>query len=118
MKASQALRWARLHAGLSQRALSVRTRIPQSTIARIEADGVDPRFNTLERLLQGCGCEMEVAPVLGHGVDRSLIRAFLRLSPTQRVARLAEEARWLATLDGAARQMRGPAPKRHQRSHP
>ena len=55
MQARTLLRTERGRAGLTQRQLSERTRIPQSTIARIETGLTDPRASTLNSLLIGCG---------------------------------------------------------------
>ena len=101
MKASRALRWARLTAGLSQRALAEKSGIPQSSIARIEAGTVDPRVGTLDRLLSACGFDLEVEPRLGEGVDRSQIREMLALSPAERLARITEEVNLVQRLSGA-----------------
>jgi hypothetical protein len=38
---------------------------------------------------------------LGQGVDRTLIRAMLRLTPAQRVSRLKKEARFFRLLRSA-----------------
>lgn len=103
MNAARALRWARRGAGLSQRALSRHTGVPQSTIGRIEAGKADPRVGTLLRLLRACGYGLEVQPALGEGIDRSLIGEMLALRPSDRVERLAVEARFLAALDTARR---------------
>ncbi len=99
MRAAGELRWARLRAGLSQRALAARAGVRQSTIGRIEAGEVDPRLSTLTRLLRACGFDVEVERALGEGVDRSVIREMLALNPAERVARLAAEARFLALVD-------------------
>src|SRR6266849_6523606 len=103
MKASRALRWARLTAGLSQRALSEKSGVPQSTIGRIESDAIDPRTKTLNRLLRACGFDLEVEPLLGQGVDRTLIRDRLALSPAERLAHVTEEVEDLNRFLGAAR---------------
>jgi len=55
----------------------------------------------MDRLLRACGFDLEVAPALGEGVDLSLIRELLSLSPTVRVARLAADARFDRALDTA-----------------
>ncbi len=55
-----------------------------------------PRINTLTRLLSACGETIEVLPCEGVGVDRTGIRALLRLTPAQRLGTLREEA---STLD-------------------
>jgi len=101
MKATALLRRARREAGLSQRALAARAGVLQSTIGRIEIGAVDPRFDTITRLLRACGFGLEITPTLGAGVDRSLIREMLSLTPTDRVARLTAEARFLHALDRA-----------------
>ncbi len=84
--AARMLRHARRRAGLTQRALSANTGVPQETIARIEAARVDPRISTLDRLLEGCGYGLEHQPRLGIGIDRSQINALLALTPSQRLA--------------------------------
>jgi predicted transcriptional regulator len=102
MRAARALRWARRRAGLSQRALAEKSGLPQSTIGRIEAGTVDPRVGTLTRLLRACGFDLEVEPLLGVGIDRTLIRECLALTPAERIAR-ADEATGVFALFGAAR---------------
>src|SRR4051794_20032312 len=55
MDARTLLRTERHRAGLTQRMLSDRTGVPQSTIARIETGQTDPRASTINTLLIGCG---------------------------------------------------------------
>lgn len=55
---------------------------------------------------------------LGEGVDRTLIRAMLRLTPAQRVSRLKKEARFFrllraARIAAAHRPTAGPPEPRH-----
>ncbi len=100
-----AVRHARRRAGLSQRALSERTGVPQSTIARVESSFVDPRVSTIVKLLSACGEELEALPRLGEGIDRTGIRENLKLTDAQRfdravaasrnVQRLKESIRWM-----------------------
>jgi predicted transcriptional regulator len=78
------LRHARRRAGLTQRQLAANVGIPQETIARIEAGRADPRVETLDRLLEGCGFGLESMPRLGIGVDRTQIRELLAMSPADR----------------------------------
>lgn len=92
MKASVALRAARSEAGLSQRDLAHRAHMPQPAIARIEQGRVTPRVDTLDHLLAACGIDLGVTPRLGDGIDRSLIRRLLRLSPRQRLDLAVTEA--------------------------
>jgi transcriptional regulator with XRE-family HTH domain len=98
MNVGRTLRQARRRARLSQRALAARTGIAQPTIARIESGDHSPRLATLEALLDACGESLEALPRAGDGVDRTLIRALLALSPAERVATLPAEAAFLDRL--------------------
>lgn len=88
MTAGALLREARRGAGLGQRELARRAGIPQPTLSRIERGLASPRFETLDRLLRECGLELNLIRRPGLGVDRTLIRERLRLTPSER-ARLA-----------------------------
>jgi transcriptional regulator with XRE-family HTH domain len=103
VKAARALRYGRRRAGLTQRELAQRTGVPQSTIGRIESGAVDPRVGTLTTLLRACGFDLEVAPLLGQGVDRSQVREHLEATPLERLSQLSQDARVLAQLDAALR---------------
>src|SRR5258708_40144444 len=92
MRAANILRAARAHAGLTQRALSVRAGVPQPTIAAIEIGRQDPRYATLERLVRACGQDLDLVPAPGEGVDRTQFRSTLRLSPAPRLAPAAQGA--------------------------
>jgi len=65
--------------------------VPQPMVARIETGAVIPRVDTLDRLLAACGEGMESAPRPGLGLDRTVARNLLRLSPARR-ARVAAES--------------------------
>jgi transcriptional regulator with XRE-family HTH domain len=91
MQADQLLRQARRRAGVSQRELARRTGIAQPTIARIETGDAVPRVDTLNCLLQACGEELDALPRLGVGLDRTVIRGLLALSPAERMASLHAE---------------------------
>lgn len=64
----------------------------QPAVARIETGKVIPRVDTLDRLLRATGQDLSLIPRLGTGVDRSVIRELLRLTPGQRARLAAEEA--------------------------
>jgi predicted transcriptional regulator len=82
------LKEARRGVGLSQRALARLAGVAQPTVARIESGVVVPRVDTLDRLLRACGKDLELVERAGRGLDRTLIRERLKLSPAER-ARLA-----------------------------
>lgn len=89
---------ARLGAGLSQRELARRSGVPQAAISRIEHGIVSPRVETLDRLLRSCGRDVVVVQRPGTGLDRSLIRERLRLTPTERARQAVrewEKTRWI-----------------------
>ena len=95
---ARVLRDARKRAGLSQRALARLVGLPQSEVARIELGTLTPRVDTLDRALAGCGEGLETRARLGVGVDRTVIRELLRLTPGQRARLAAQEARNLEGL--------------------
>ena len=103
MNVAEELRAARAAAQLTQRELSARTGVAQPTIARIELGLVDPRLATLQRLLGACGRTLTAAPLAGAGIDRTQIRAMLRLSPIDRVRLLRDDADGLRRLEAARR---------------
>jgi transcriptional regulator with XRE-family HTH domain len=88
MTAGAFLKEARRSAGFSQRELARRAGVAQPVLSRIERGHASPRFETLDRLLRQCGKGLELVERPGLGVDRTLIRDRLRLSPGAR-ARLA-----------------------------
>jgi transcriptional regulator with XRE-family HTH domain len=90
MDAAVTLRRARRRAGLSQRELAAEAGTPQPTIARIERGHEVPRVDTLDRLLRACLQTLDTRPTGGAGVDRTLIREMLRLTPEQRLRRGAD----------------------------
>lgn len=98
---ARALRQARRRADLSQRDLSARTGVPQSTIGRIEASLVDPRVSTLDRLLRACGDELDAVPRRGIGVDRTLSQDLLRHPVPDRIDQMARASRGVARLRDA-----------------
>lgn len=92
------LRAARKRAGMTQRVLAAAAAVPQATVARIEAGSVSPRVETLAHLLRASGHELAVAPRLGDGVDRSLIRDRLRMTAAQRIRLAVEEVRGMPAI--------------------
>ena len=60
---STQLRVLRNFCGLSQAALSKKTRIVQPEIARIERADSNPKARTLERMAKGLGARVEIVPL-------------------------------------------------------
>lgn len=92
------IRFCRLRAGLTQHELSRRAGISQPALARIEAGRVTPRIDTAARIYRECGMRLEPVLRAGLGVDRTTIRRMLALTPRQRLALAAREARNLSAL--------------------
>ncbi len=103
MYSARVLRAARRRAGLSQRELASAAGVPQPVIARIESGRVRPRVDTLDNLLRHCGETLEARPIRGIGVDRSLMRELLRLTPGERLRLASREAQSLSRLLASAR---------------
>lgn len=93
-----AVRYCRIRAGMTQQELATRAGITQPALARIELGQVNPRMDTVRRLLESCGMSLELRPLPGKGVDRSSIRRMLALTPAQRLNLAAREARNLARI--------------------
>ena len=98
MYAARQVRWARRHAGISQRELSRRTGVAQSTISRVETGELDPGVSTFRALLRGCGYDVELAPARGYGVDRGLIAGLLALPAEERLRRGVASANAVRSL--------------------
>ena len=101
MTAASRVNQARRAAGITQRELSRRTRVPQSAIARIEGGHQIPRADTLDKLLEACGFELRLGPVRGGGVDQSLIDHWLELTPAARAEGTSDYGRALDRLRAA-----------------
>ena len=87
MTAGEKLHEARTRHGVSQAQLAKRAGTTQSVISRIERGGVSPSVETMRSLLHLLGEDLELsARPRDTGIDRSLIRERLRLSPAERVA--------------------------------
>jgi transcriptional regulator with XRE-family HTH domain len=69
---------------MTQRDLAAASGVPQPSVARIERGVTVPRVDTFQRLLTAADQQLMVEPRLGKGVDRTLIRAMLAMTPEQR----------------------------------
>jgi DNA-binding XRE family transcriptional regulator len=80
------LRDARSRAGLTQRQLGLRLGITQAAVAKLERPGANPTIETLAGAIWATGHRLQLSTPTRHvGVDESLIRKQLELSPLQRL---------------------------------
>jgi transcriptional regulator with XRE-family HTH domain len=104
---STLLRDARRQAGLTQRQLSLRLGVSQAAIAKLERPGANPTFQTLAGALWSTGHRLELAaPPRSGGIDESLVRQQLELSPAERLRGLEAmhaQARALALAGARSR---------------
>jgi transcriptional regulator with XRE-family HTH domain len=100
------LRRERLHRGVSQSSLAIRTGVPQSAISRIETGREVPSLERWARLLAGLGLrpETELVP-LAEPPSEPQHTAYLRtrLSPAERLEQAAGWARLRDEIHGKAR---------------
>lgn len=102
MNAARTVRYARRRAGLTQRVLAAKAGVPQPAVARIERGAVAPRLDSVLQLLRAAGFTLEVVPLIGDGVDRTLIQASLERSPEERIRGATVAAQNLRTFLEAA----------------
>lgn len=77
---------ARARHGVSQKQLAMRASTTQSAISRIERDRVSPSVETLRELLYLLGEDLELRGARrDFGIDRTLIRERLKLTPSERL---------------------------------
>lgn len=87
--AATLIRKARTDAGLSQAALAKRVGVSQAAIAKLERPGSNPTIDTLDDVLWAAGQRLGLtATERQPGVDESLIRQQLELSPAERLRQL------------------------------
>jgi transcriptional regulator with XRE-family HTH domain len=101
------LKDARTRAGLTQAELGRRLDISQAAVARLERPGANPTVATLEDALWATGHRLTLdAPARRPGVDESLIRQQLELTPAERVRGIETmytQARMLALAGARSR---------------
>lgn len=97
------LKDARRRAGLSQAGLARRLGISQAAIAKLERPGANPTVETLDRVLSATGRRLTLSTSTrpNVGVDESLIRRQLELTPAQRIAGIEEMHKQAQLLAGA-----------------
>jgi len=105
MSPSVLVRNARKQSGLTQAELAERAGVTQSVIARLERSGANPTLDTLERLLDAAGYELELRANARRrpAVDTSQLTERLGWSPAERLAAHTAAHRNLGALRRSAR---------------
>lgn len=102
------LRDARQRAGLTQAQLAARLGVSQAAVAKLERPGANPTVDTLDRALWATGHQLTFAAHPRRpGVDESLIRRQLELSPADRIRGIESMYVHMRTLTNAAAASRG-----------
>jgi transcriptional regulator with XRE-family HTH domain len=105
------LKDARNRAGFTQAELGRRLGISQAAVARLERPGANPTVATLEDALWATGHHLILqAPARRAGVDESLIRQQLELTPAARLRGIETMYKQARMLSGAGARSRGERP--------
>lgn len=97
------LRTARREANLTQADLAARLGISQAAVAKLERPGTNPTVGTLDRILRTTGHRLLLdVQTRAAGVDESLIRKQLELTPEERIRGIEDMYLQAQALAGAA----------------
>jgi len=55
--------------GMSQKVLSSRAKIPQSTLSRVEQSKGEPNIATVRKILKSLSCDLILVPVIRESID-------------------------------------------------
>lgn len=91
MTGGEIIREARLLAGLSQQDLAERASVPRQSIARWERGAVEPGFDTVRRLLRGCGFDVSLVRYERDETVDTRLSGKLELTPQERLLALLGE---------------------------
>ena len=97
---AEAVRQARLQAGLTQQQLAGRLGTTQSAVSRWERGQDEPRISTLSEILAACGLRLRLQ--VDADVDRAQIRQPLAMTPQQRLESVVNLSRTRAAASPAA----------------
>jgi transcriptional regulator with XRE-family HTH domain len=96
------LRSARREANMTQADLAARLAISQAAVAKLERPGANPTVGTLDRILWSTGHRLVLdVQARAPGVDESLIRRQLELTPAQRIRGIEDMYLQAQALAGA-----------------
>lgn len=106
MHGGEIIRRARRRSHLTQAELAARLGTKQPVVARWERGSRSPSLATVSRVVAACGLSLDVSIHRPDPGEDALLRAWLRLSPAERLRRNEE---MLATEEWAARARRADA---------
>jgi transcriptional regulator with XRE-family HTH domain len=107
-ESSSLLKEARRQAGLTQAQLARRLGVSQAAVAKLERPGANPTVDTLDDALWATGHRLALeVSVRRRGVDESLIRQQLAISPAERIRQLDRQATEMRVLVEAGERARG-----------
>lgn len=69
--------------GLSQHALALRAKVPQSTVSRVEQGQKDISLSTLYKILGAISCDLVIAPILQDTIDHVRRRQARKIAEKQ-----------------------------------
>jgi transcriptional regulator with XRE-family HTH domain len=84
--AASLLKDARRRASITQAELARRLGVSQAAVAKLESSRANPTVDTLDQALWATGHRLTLdAPLRSAGVDESLVRRHLELTPAERI---------------------------------
>jgi transcriptional regulator with XRE-family HTH domain len=102
------LKDARRRAGMTQAELAQRLGVSQAAVAKLESPRANPTVDTLDSALWATGHRLTLdATPWRPGVDESLIRQHLELSPAERIRGIESMYAQAQTLAEAGARSRG-----------
>lgn len=66
--------------GMSQKVLSSRAKIPQSTLSKVEQSKGQPNISTLRKILEALSCDFILIPILRESIDMQRRKQARRLA--------------------------------------
>ncbi len=107
-EAASLLKEARRQAGITQAELARRLGVSQAAVAKLERPGANPTVDTFDAALWATGHRLVLeVSARSPGVDESLIRQQLALSPAERIRQLDRQATEMRVLIEAGERARG-----------
>ncbi len=97
MTSATLIQQARKRAGLTQAELGARTGTTQSAVARWERGATHPTLERLQSLTAACGLELQVGLAAAADSDTAALRRNLALSVDDRVRRVVQLHRFVAS---------------------